>query len=259
MKTNFTKKTIKILTVAVFSAFVLILVSFYLVEASHIEYQYDSSLSIEENYEKAGHSELYQTFLDELEEENQGEEYDPNSYEGKAQEILNRETKNIYENGEYKGSTNSGKFTYTLLQPLPQEGEDLKENVTLKEYLTWAFRFALALAGFLAVMMIVIGGVEYIISGANESSRSDAKKRINNAISGLVLALVSYLVLYTINPSLVDFNNNKFFKKKTTTSDTNSNTNNSTTSDDETRWNEDSTSNIGDFNDTITDTGDVPI
>ena len=112
MKTNFTKKTIKILTVAVFSAFVLILVSFYLVEASHIEYQYDSSLSIEENYEKAGHSELYQTFLDELEEENQGEEYDPNSYEGKAQEILNRETENIYENSEYKGSTSGGKYIY---------------------------------------------------------------------------------------------------------------------------------------------------
>lgn len=112
----------------------------------------------------------------------------------------------------------SGKFTYTLLQPLPQEGPNLQENVTLKQYLTWAFRFALALAGFLAVMMIVIGGVEYIISGANEATRSDAKKRINNAISGLILALVSYLVLYTINPSLVDFENNKFFKEKTTTS-----------------------------------------
>ena len=91
---------------------------------------------------------------------------------------------------------------------------DLKKNVTLKEYLTWAFRFTLALAGFLAVMMIVIGGVEYIISGANESSRSDAKKSINSAICGLVLALVSYLVLYTINPSLVDFENNQFFKEK---------------------------------------------
>ena len=68
-------------------------------------------------------------------------------------------------------------------------------------------------------MMIVIGGVEYIISGANESSRSDAKKRINSAISGLVLALVSYLVLYTINPSLVDFNNNQFFKEKTTSTE----------------------------------------
>ena len=66
-----------------------------------------------------------------------------------------------------------------------QRRGDLKENVTLKEYLTWAFRFTLALAGFLAVMMIVIGGVEYIISGANESIRSDAQEKINNAIYGL--------------------------------------------------------------------------
>ena len=242
MKTNFAKKIFKISAVAILGVFVLMPVSFYSVKASHIEYQYDSSLSIEENYEKAGHSELYQTFLDELEEENQGEEYDPNSYEGKAQEILNRETENIYENGEYKGSTNSGKFTYTLLQPLPQEGPDLKENVTLEEYLTWAFRFTLALAGFLAVMMIVIGGVEYIISGASEASRSDAKKRINNAISGLVLALVSYLVLYTINPSLVDFENNQFLKEKTTNSSNNSNN----TSNNETNNSDNSSSNIGD-------------
>jgi len=68
------------------------------------------------------------------------------------------------------------------------------------------------------VMMIVIGGVEYIISGANESMRGEAKKRIENAIWGLVMALVSYLVLYTINPSLVDLENNRFFKAKTTTS-----------------------------------------
>lgn len=114
-----------------------------------------------------------------------------------------------------ESSSSSSKFTYTLLQPLPpatQGGVWLKENVTLKAYMTWAFRFTLALAGFLAVMMIVIGGVEYIISGANESARSDAHKRIWSAISGLVLALVAYLVLYTINPSLVDFTNNQFFK-----------------------------------------------
>ena len=81
--------------------------------------------------------------------------------------------------GNFEGSTyentsdnSGGKFTYTLLQSLPQEGDDLSENVTLKEYLTWAFRFVLALAGFLAVMMIVIGGVEYIISGASEIGRA---------------------------------------------------------------------------------------
>ena len=239
MKTNFAKKIVKILTTAVFSVFILTLFNFATVKA---EYEYDSNLSIKENYEKAGRLDLYQTFLNELEEENQGKQYDPNSYEGKAQEILNRETENIYENGEYKDSTDGDKFTYTLLQELPKEGGNLKENVTLKDYLTWAFRFVLALAGFLAVMMIVIGGVEYIISGASEASRSDAKKRINNAISGLVLALVSYLVLYTINPSLVDFENNQFLKEKTTNSSNNSNN----TSNNETNNSDNSSSNIGD-------------
>src|SRR3989344_6496529 len=155
MKNNFAKKTTKILTAAILSAFVLVLFNIETVKAESSSSQ----------------------------------------------------------------SSESG-FTYTLLQPLPKEGTDLSENVTLEEYLTWAFRFILVLTGFLAVMMIVIGGVEYIISGANEAMRGEAKKRIENAIWGLVMALVSYLVLYTINPSLVDFNNNQFFKdcdKETTT------------------------------------------
>lgn len=134
--------------------------------------------------------------------------------------------------GNFNGSTyeysssGSNKFTYTLLQSLPNTSGGLKENVTLKDYLTWTFRFTLALAGFLAVMMIVIGGVEYIISGANEKMRGEAHGRITNAIYGLVLALVAYLVLYTINPSLVDFKNNSFFKAKETTTSSNSNNNN---------------------------------
>lgn len=108
-------------------------------------------------------------------------------------------------------------FTYTLLQPLPTEGETLNENVTLTEYLTWVYRFALAMAGFLAVLMIVIGGVEYIASGANEKLRSDAHSRIESALWGLALALAAYLILYTINPKLVNFESNQFFKTKTTT------------------------------------------
>lgn len=115
-------------------------------------------------------------------------------------------------------TTDGGKYVYTLLQPLPSASKPLSQDVTIEEYLTWAFRFALALAGFLAVMMIVIGGVEYIISGANEKMRGEAHSRITNAIYGLVLALVSYLVLYTINPNLVDFKNNSFLNEKTTTS-----------------------------------------
>ena len=251
MKNNFAKKTIKILTVAIFSVFILVPFGLYTAEAEHKQYQYDESLSAKENYKRAGHEEDYEKFkqvvLDENKNENeknaevenyvegfvpdwlqediketisdiQKKESGSDEYTKKVEGLLESEPEYIIKDGKYQGDTSGGKFTYTLLQSLPKEGPDLSENVTLEEYLTWAFRFVLALAGFLAVMMIVIGGVEYIISGANESMRGEAKKRIENAIWGLVMALVSYLVLYTINPSLVDFNNNQFFKDKTTTS-----------------------------------------
>lgn len=259
MKTNFAKKIIKISTIAIFSVFVLTSFNFATVKAeTNVTTRLDANDATitdvtETTYENrkdqtSGFGSGYITTREETKsyynykgdgtDEQYGETsltesyYDDNgdiqTQSGSVSYDDNGQLKDNWggaDGGNFEGSTysysNSGseKFTYTLLQELPKEGGNLKTNVTLKEYLTWAFRFVLALAGFLAVMMIVIGGVEYIISGANEASRSDAKKRINNAISGLVLALVSYLVLYTINPSLVDFNNNQFFKEKTTNSE----------------------------------------
>lgn len=281
MKTNFAKKIFKILTIAIFSVFVLTLFNLETVYAK-------AAYSVEETTYDVGGNEIKRTVT--VYEDENGREItrvekvptDTKSGYGSIREFYTDSTGeytrkgDIGESGDYSwdeeswyvadefsgsateyntvNSTDGKKFTYTLLQSLPQEGKDLQENVTLKEYLTWAYKFVLALAGFLAVMMIVIGGVEYIISGANESSRSSAKKRINGAISGLVLALVSYLVLYTINPSLVDFENNQFFKEKTTSTE-NSNDNNT-----ETNNSDNSSSNVGDNlrGEGITEIEDVP-
>jgi len=95
---------------------------------------------------------------------------------------------------------------YTLLESLPSAGDgDLSNDVTLSEYLGWLFKFALVMAGFLAVLMITVGGIIYMASGGNESQITKAKERINNALWGLLLAFASYLLLYTINPQLVSF------------------------------------------------------
>ena len=191
------------------AVFAFVLLGAWLVEANHIPFEYDWTLNQRENFEKAGHPELYQVFLDEMKKNNHGK----NTYENKIMEMLNKP----YEEIKLENGNTSGTFTFTLLQPLPTDSEEtLKTNVTLKQYLTWAYKFALALTGFLAVMMIVIGGVEWIISGASESMISEAKKHINGAITGLIIALVAYLVLYTINPSLVDFESNWFFKPRDT-------------------------------------------
>lgn len=73
---------------------------------------------------------------------------------------------------------------------------------TFNNFLEWLFKFGFGVAVILSVLMIVIGGIEYIFSAVNVEKRSDAKKRINQAIFGLLLAAMSWLILYTINPDL---------------------------------------------------------
>jgi hypothetical protein len=64
------------------------------------------------------------------------------------------------------------------------------------------YSFAFLIAGFLAFVMIVYGGVRYTFSGGNHSSKEEAKEAIRQALIGLGLLLVAYLILRTINPDL---------------------------------------------------------
>lgn len=74
----------------------------------------------------------------------------------------------------------------------------------LGQFLSQAFQFGLAIAAALAVIMIVYGGVEIMLS-ESMGGKSDGKKKIQDALTGLGLALVSWLILYTINPAILNF------------------------------------------------------
>ncbi len=89
-----------------------------------------------------------------------------------------------------------------LLAPLPYSG-DAEKNPG--GYIEAIYKLSIGIAGVLAVLMIVIGGIEYIASAANPSLKESAKKRIWAAIGGLLLALSAYIILNTINPKLVGF------------------------------------------------------
>jgi len=99
-------------------------------------------------------------------------------------------------------------FGYTFLQPLPGLGPSQPgwqgplQYGLFSTYLSWLFRFMLVVAAFAAVVQIVIAGIQMIIGGASETQRTNAKSRIQDAIYGLLLALASWLILYTINPDL---------------------------------------------------------
>ncbi len=65
------------------------------------------------------------------------------------------------------------------------------------------YTYSLAIGGILALLIIVYGGVMYIISPASASMKDEGKKWITAAVWGLALLILSYLILVTINPCLV--------------------------------------------------------
>ena len=103
-------------------------------------------------------------------------------------------------NGYEVGGSTSGADKYTLLVGLPGMEEGTKTD--LGGYLSNLFIILIGVAGVLAVVMIIIGGVMYMTAEAS-GTKTDAKKKITNAIFGLILALSSYLLLNTIDSDLV--------------------------------------------------------
>ncbi len=69
------------------------------------------------------------------------------------------------------------------------------------EYILTIYNLALGLGALLAMVMIVIGAVQYTVSEA-VASKDDARDRIMSAVWGLVLLIGATLILYTINPQL---------------------------------------------------------
>src|SRR3989344_4837402 len=93
---------------------------------------------------------------------------------------------------------------YTLLAPID---DYVGEKTQANSYLASIFRLAIAVAGGLAVIMIIWGGIQYMSTDAI-GGKSEAKDTIQNAIWGLLLALGAYIILNTINTKLTDFNLN---------------------------------------------------
>jgi uncharacterized membrane protein YeaQ/YmgE (transglycosylase-associated protein family) len=102
--------------------------------------------------------------------------------------------------------------TYTLLEPLPciaSAGSNCTSSspptttINIQTYIVYIFKLMIALAVFAAVVMCIIGGFEYMLTDS-VSKKLDAKGTIKNAVLGLAGALCSWLILYTINPNLVN-------------------------------------------------------
>ncbi len=95
--------------------------------------------------------------------------------------------------------------TCDTTQPFSVRKNDPKCQADIINYIPNAIKLTIAIAGALAVLMIVIGGFEYI-TAASIGGKSGGKDKINNALFGLLLALSSYVILNSINPAILKFN-----------------------------------------------------
>ncbi|MBI5022738.1 MAG: N-acetylmuramoyl-L-alanine amidase [Candidatus Magasanikbacteria bacterium] len=73
------------------------------------------------------------------------------------------------------------------------------------QYIVGIYKWMLLVAGIIATIMIILGGFTYLTSGGNATQAGAGKERIGSAIFGLILLLGSYMLLYLINPGLVEF------------------------------------------------------
>jgi hypothetical protein len=99
---------------------------------------------------------------------------------------------------------------YTLLEPLPCVAgtnqtctNGAVPTIDINQYIDYVFKFAVALASLLAVLMIIWGGFQWMVSEV-PFIKASGKEKILNAIIGLVMVLASYLILATIDPRLVE-------------------------------------------------------
>jgi len=66
------------------------------------------------------------------------------------------------------------------------------------------YTYFAGVAGILATVMVMYGGIKYVVSFGSPQKISDAKDTIFAALSGLVLMLGAYVLLNFINPNLTD-------------------------------------------------------
>ena len=94
-------------------------------------------------------------------------------------------------------------YTYIPMEKIPGfEGEP----TDFPNFLLSITKFAIWTVGIAALLMITIGGFWYMTSAGNTSQAETAKKIITDALLGLIVALAAWLLLYVINPDLVNVN-----------------------------------------------------
>src|SRR3989338_9237980 len=104
---------------------------------------------------------------------------------------------------DYTTPTLSIEIPTVSFSQVVEKGNSLEINF-IGEYFAGIYQYVLGIAITIATVMLMVGGLQYILS-AGKGSAQDAMKRISQAVIGLVLLFCTVLILVLVNPSLTSF------------------------------------------------------
>lgn len=81
--------------------------------------------------------------------------------------------------------------------------DPLPGQSTATEIILRIIQILLAIAGLVAVIFLIIGGFRYITAGGNEETAESAKKTITNAIIGIVIIILAFVIVRVISNALI--------------------------------------------------------
>lgn len=101
-----------------------------------------------------------------------------------------------------------GFYQVRLQEPLSGQSATLSASNgvdLINQYISMIYAWAASIVGIVAVLMIIVSGLQIIFGGANTELVSDARNRIMQSLISLVLLFCTALLLRTINPNFFGF------------------------------------------------------
>ncbi len=93
---------------------------------------------------------------------------------------------------------------FALAQPFPIPTGGPVDEGTASGVVLRIIEILLAVAGLVAVVFLIIGGFRYITAGGNEETAEAAKKTITNAIIGVVIVILAFVIVRVIANALIN-------------------------------------------------------
>lgn len=90
----------------------------------------------------------------------------------------------------------------TLNVNIPTPTGDVTQVINLSDYLGIIYTYLIGISVTITIVLMMVGGIQYVM-GASSGDVKGGKKRIKDAVEGLILLMFAYIILYTVNPQLL--------------------------------------------------------